>query len=108
MPQARGRAGQRLPYVGIILDISKVYGRSILRGIMKVASTERRWVTYKDFWRSSELLVASQITLNEITERCGFSDVQNLARSLLKETGVTPAAYRREMMRGAKAADSKR
>jgi LacI family transcriptional regulator len=42
--------------VGIILDISNVYGRSILRGIMKVASTERRWVTYKDFWRSPESL----------------------------------------------------
>jgi len=56
MAKAGSKIKNRSPIVAIILDISNVYGRSILRGIMKVASAERHWVTYKDFWRTPESL----------------------------------------------------
>jgi LacI family transcriptional regulator len=50
--------------------------------------------------QAKRLLISSQLTLSEITERCGFSGVQNWTRAFHKETGVTPAAYRREAARG--------
>ncbi|CAN5397810.1 DNA-binding transcriptional regulator [soil metagenome] len=56
MPVNPTRFGKNAPLVAIVLDISNVFGRSILRGVMKVASTERRWATHKDFWRTTESL----------------------------------------------------
>jgi len=54
MPHTGSNSAKRLPSVAIVLDVTNVYGQAILRGVMKVASTERRWITHKDFIRTPE------------------------------------------------------
>ncbi|HEX8340434.1 MAG TPA: hypothetical protein VF624_05955, partial [Tepidisphaeraceae bacterium] len=48
--------GKRPLMVGIVTDGSTSYGRSILRGIMRFANLERRWLLHKDIWRTPESL----------------------------------------------------
>ncbi|HYO10248.1 MAG TPA: substrate-binding domain-containing protein [Tepidisphaeraceae bacterium] len=47
------------------------------------------------------LLLQPDLSLPEIAQRCGFSAVQNFARLFSQEVGTTPAAYRRNALRGA-------
>jgi AraC-like DNA-binding protein len=45
--------------------------------------------------RACLLLTSSQLSLNEITERLGYSTLPNFARAFRRWTGQTPAHYRR-------------
>src|SRR5947209_8051099 len=47
------RFGQTYPRVGIVLDTSTAFGRSILRGIQKYANLQRHWLIYKEMARAS-------------------------------------------------------
>jgi LacI family transcriptional regulator len=46
----------KLPLVGLAVEGVTVYGRSILRGIMRYANLQRRWVLHEDLWRISQTL----------------------------------------------------
>jgi AraC-like DNA-binding protein len=47
--------------------------------------------------RALLLLRSQSLTLDEVAERLGYSTVSNLVRAFRRWTGMTPAAYRREM-----------
>ena len=50
--------------------------------------------------RARELLAATELTTEEVAERCGFTYVQYMRRVFLKSTGMTPGQYRRASRRG--------
>lgn len=45
--------------------------------------------------RARELLISTSLPVGEIASMTGFSDVNNFIRSFKRETGMTPAQYRR-------------
>lgn len=42
------------PLVGVFVDGVSTYGRSILRGVMRFANLQRRWVLHEDLWAAAE------------------------------------------------------
>lgn len=52
--------------------------------------------------RARELLAATGLPIKEIAMACGFSDQAHLTRLFVRDTGTTPAAYRRALQ-GARA-----
>jgi LacI family transcriptional regulator len=56
MRQSRASALPRQPLVGIAVEGVTAYGRSILRGVMRYANLQRRWVLHEDLWHVSESL----------------------------------------------------
>ncbi len=42
--------------MGVVVDPASVYGRAILRGVMRYANLQRRWVLHEDLWRATETL----------------------------------------------------
>jgi LacI family transcriptional regulator len=51
---------------------------------------------------AQRLLLQPEISLDEIAARCGFSAYQNFIRTFRHVAGITPAAYRRTALRGAR------
>lgn len=56
------------------------------------------YVIEKKMERCKELLKTTDITVNELTERFGYSCPQNFIRVFKKYTLVTPGQYRKQMM----------
>jgi AraC-like DNA-binding protein len=50
--------------------------------------------------RALLLLRSSELSLDEVAERIGYSDVANFTRAFRRWTGKTPASYRRETAHG--------
>ena len=44
---------------------------------------------------AKNLLITSNQSLNYISSKCGFNDISTFHRSFLKETGITPANFRK-------------
>jgi LacI family transcriptional regulator len=49
---------------------------------------------------ATRLLLQPNLTLSNIADRCGFGSVHNFCRTYARIRGVSPAAYRRDAMRG--------
>ncbi len=43
------------PLVGLIVDCTDTYGRSLFRGVMRYANLQRRWLLFKDYRHISKL-----------------------------------------------------
>jgi LacI family transcriptional regulator len=43
----------RAPFVGIATEGISTYGRSVLRGVIRYANIEKRWILHDDMWRAS-------------------------------------------------------
>lgn len=65
----------------------KVLGRSILDEIRRVHVE-----------RASQLLAQTDLTLNSIAERSGFTDAKRFSTVFRQMVGMTPSAYRRRTM----------
>ena len=50
------------------------------------------------------LLASTQLEAKEIAARVGFESYHSFARAVRRETGVSPAQYRRQMTSNAKSA----
>jgi LacI family transcriptional regulator len=51
MRQRRTSASsRRQPLVGIAVEAVTTYGRSVLRGVLKYANLQRKWLLHKDIW----------------------------------------------------------
>ncbi len=46
------------------------------------------------YW-AKELIESQQLSLNEISEQLGFSDIYHFSRTFKKETGVSPSKYKK-------------
>jgi AraC-like DNA-binding protein len=45
--------------------------------------------------RAQDLLRHTGLTLQQVSDRCGFADVHHFAKTFKKTTGQTPGSYRR-------------
>ncbi|MCI8442789.1 MAG: AraC family transcriptional regulator [Provencibacterium sp.] len=55
----------------------------------------KQYIMLSRLARAKELLLSTPLPVGEIACETGFSDVNNFIRSFKKETGMTPAQYRR-------------
>jgi transcriptional regulator GlxA family with amidase domain len=44
--------------------------------------------------RAKALLEATQLSFDEVVERCGYSDAPSFRKLFKRETSLTPASYR--------------
>lgn len=75
-------------------DISEVYYRKLFKSIY--GESPSKYVTSVRLKNSQELLKYPFLTLKECALQSGFSTVQYFCRVFKKETGITPARYRKE------------
>ncbi|MET7288840.1 helix-turn-helix domain-containing protein [Streptomyces sp. NPDC005573] len=57
--------------------------------------TPRRYLTRLRIERARRLLSETDLTMEQITERCGFAAPSALSSAFLRQVGVRPSAYRR-------------
>jgi AraC family transcriptional regulator len=57
-----------------------------------------RWLMNRRFARACELLGDPSVSVTEIAHRCGFASSQHLSAVSRRRLGVTPTAYRRELL----------
>ena len=69
-------------------------------------STPARWLARERVRRAQELLEASDLAVETVAARCGFSTAAGLRRPFLREVGTTPQEYRRTFGRRPRAASS--
>lgn len=55
----------------------------------------KQYIMLSRLSRARELLLSTALPIGEIAAETGFADVNNFIRSFKKETGMTPARYRR-------------
>lgn len=55
----------------------------------------KQYVLDKKISRAKTLLISTDYSITEISERCGFSDYNNFIQRFKKMTGTTPLQYRR-------------
>ena len=76
---------------------------------MSVTNFRREWkkiyseapIQYRDSIRlyyAKEYLNSGYYTVSEIAEKCGFDDVSYFVRFFKKQTGLTPGAYKKQMI----------
>lgn len=54
-----------------------------------------RWMSAQRIERAKNLLLNTDLSLDQIAGACGFADASHLARSFLQATGLPPGAWRR-------------
>jgi AraC-like DNA-binding protein len=69
--------------------------RTLKRRLAAQGATFSDLVEQERLHRARLLLRSSQLSLDDITERLGYSTVPNFARAFRRWTGQTPASYRR-------------
>lgn len=62
--------------------------------------TPYQYVLHMRVQHAKELLVESTLTLAEIADLCGFTDIHHFSKTFKKSTGETPGSYRHERRRG--------
>jgi AraC family transcriptional regulator len=63
--------------------------------------TPHQWILHRRVARAKTLIQDTTLTLVEIALLCGFADQSHLGRQFLRQTGATPAQWRRERRSGA-------
>ena len=61
-----------------------------------IGETPGRWLQQYRMKVAKELLLSSQLTLAEISARCGFADQSHFTRVFTRWAGMSPGAWRRE------------
>ena len=62
-------------------------------------TTPHRWLVAERVRRAQDLLESSEVSIEEVAERCGFSDAQTLRLHFKRAVGQAPLAYRRTFTR---------
>lgn len=75
-------------------DISEVYYRKLFKSIY--GESPSKYITSIRLKNSKELMKYPFLTLEECALQSGFATVQYFCRVFKKETGITPAKYRKE------------
>ncbi|WP_031341464.1 AraC family transcriptional regulator [Novosphingobium lindaniclasticum] len=63
----------------------------------ELGTTPRGWLSDLRLKRVREAMAAEPVSIAELAYRFGYSDQSALTRAMRKATGLTPAAYRRQM-----------
>lgn len=65
----------------------------------RIGMSFTEFIHTKRIEKACELLVKSDMSVNEICEKAGFNDIQSFYRNFKKITGKTPIRYRRQFKR---------
>ena len=79
--------------VSSLLSIDKAHFCRLFKGEFGIS-----FVDYLNFVRilnAERLLLTTNLTINEITEKCGFSSMAYFGKVFKKQKGCTPTEYRR-------------
>jgi transcriptional regulator GlxA family with amidase domain len=60
----------------------------------ETGTTPLRWLLAQRVARARELLETTNLTVESVAHRCGFTDAPTLRRHFARQTGTTPQAYR--------------
>jgi transcriptional regulator GlxA family with amidase domain len=71
------------------------------RFVEETGMTPMRWLTLQRLLEARRLLEATDLSVEEITQRCGLGSAGNLRLHLAREVATTPTAYRRAFRDGA-------
>lgn len=81
-----------------VLDLAKYCGtteRSLLRHFrIQFNLSPREYIQKQRIERAKVLLESTQLSLDEIIERCGYSDLASFRKLFKRETSMTPGEYR--------------
>ncbi|MGI2030808.1 helix-turn-helix domain-containing protein [Rhizobium panacihumi] len=81
--------------VSLIAAAAGVSTRHLSVGFREATGfTPHQWLMHVRIARAKELLAQRSLSLQMIAHRCGFSDQSHLSRAFVRETGLTPAAWR--------------
>ncbi|MGI6264753.1 MAG: helix-turn-helix domain-containing protein, partial [Acutalibacteraceae bacterium] len=59
-----------------------------------VGCSPKRYVMLNRIAKAKELLLHSDLAIQQISAQCGFADCNNFIRTFKKETGIPPRQYR--------------
>ncbi|MGH3165563.1 MAG: helix-turn-helix domain-containing protein, partial [Trebonia sp.] len=62
--------------------------------------TPMRWLTGQRLLEARRLLEATNLSVDEVAERCGLGSAATLRTHMARELGVTPTAYRSSSRNG--------
>ncbi|MGE7371195.1 helix-turn-helix domain-containing protein [Neorhizobium sp. NPDC001467] len=81
--------------VALIAAAAGVSARQLSLGFRQATGmTPYQWLMQMRIARSKELLAQRALPLQTIAHRCGFTDHSHFTRAFMRETGMTPAAWR--------------
>lgn len=72
--------------------MSEVYFRKLFKSVMGISPS--KFITDCKVSRAKELLLEDYLTLEDISERCGFSTLSYFHRVFKASTGMTPGEFR--------------
>ena len=58
----------------------------------------RAYIISCRLFEAKQLLLSTDASVTEIAETCGFSSASHFARLMKKEEGISPLAFRRNVM----------
>jgi AraC family transcriptional regulator, transcriptional activator FtrA len=58
-------------------------------------TSPHRWITHERVVRAQELLETTDLSVDQVAERCGLGSAANLRKHLREAAAVTPTGYRR-------------
>lgn len=80
-------------------DLEQIGGKSAahLRRLFRthLHTTPRHWLTRERVMLAQKLLLDGDISIANVAEKCGFSDVYHFGREFKKNVGISPSAWRR-------------
>lgn len=73
------------------LGISEVYLRKLF--ISEYGTTPKQYILNFRISKAKEMLTDTNLTVTQISERCGFSSLYHFCRAFKDKTGITPTQY---------------
>lgn len=91
----RGQAKEPLPTLEQAATRLHVSTRTLKRRLASSGTSYSSLLGEERFARATTLLRSTDLSIDEISERSGYSDVANFTRAFRRWAGTTPTAYRR-------------
>jgi AraC family transcriptional regulator len=64
----------------------------------RVGISPMRLVTYMRIEKAKKLLLEAELTVSDVASDCGFNDISSFIKQFKKNTGMTPAGYRKSLI----------
>jgi AraC family transcriptional regulator, transcriptional activator FtrA len=94
MAWALDHLGQRLN-LPRLADVGRMSVRNFSRRFREeTGTTPLQWLLAQRVAYARELLETTDLTVETVAHRCGFTDAPTLRRHFARQTGITPRAYR--------------
>ena len=77
--------------------MSEVYFRKLFKSVAGVSPA--KFIVDQRVRRAKELLSLDYLTLDDVSERCGFSSLSYFCRVFKENTGMTPGEFKKALLR---------